>query len=99
MRNNITRHLDKYLSETCLVIANRHNLWTEVNPSRFPHKYLIYFPGCCRGEVITNQDNIITDIILYPVKENVIYCYTKNNEQLTMELCAEFLGTEFQEEE
>lgn len=92
IRNEITEYLDSMLIEECYYLANKHDMWNTLRPSKEDNKMLLYFPGANRGEVLLNEDGSVNMVLIYRIKKPLLSCYSVKERKLNQVLNERFKG-------
>lgn len=75
MTNDLTREMDNYLSDTLKEIKKLYGTRTYIQKASVGNLYLIRHPGATRGTIITDKNDIITDIYLNKDETNTHKIY------------------------
>ena len=84
IRNEITLELDKMVKDSKSISG----FYNYIHDEAIDGKWIIRYPGATRGYIETNNDNVITNIIIHDGVTNI---YSKGVDKAI----SKFIGTSF----
>lgn len=82
IRNEITLELDKMVKDSKSITG----FYNYIHDEAVDGKWIIRYPGASRGHIETNNDNVITKIVIYDGATNI---YSKGVDKAI----SKFIGT------
>lgn len=79
--NDLTREMDNYLSDNLKKIKEQYGSRTYIEKACVNNLYLIRHPGATRGTIVTDKNDIITDIYLNKDETNTHKIYDPRVEE------------------